>query len=76
MQSASESSLKDVRVEHVASLLRPQWLLDVYARHKAGTASDAELRDAQDCTFAAAIAAACTTVKAPMTQSRSVCLGR
>ena len=48
MGPASESSLKNARVEHVASLLRPQWLLETFARHKAGTASDEELREAQD----------------------------
>src|SRR5439155_27048169 len=36
------------RLDHVGSLLRPQWLRDTYSRHEAGEVSDEQLKDAQD----------------------------
>src|SRR3954469_17826314 len=40
--------MPDIRLDQIGALKRPQWLLDVFKRHKAGEASDAELREAQD----------------------------
>ena len=38
----------DIHAEHVGSLLRQPWLLEAKAKHKAGVASLAELRQAED----------------------------
>src|SRR3954468_7850422 len=40
--------MPDIRLDQIGALKRPQWLLDVFKRHRAGEASDAELREAQD----------------------------
>jgi 5-methyltetrahydropteroyltriglutamate--homocysteine methyltransferase len=49
VQEASTSAgLRTLRLDHVGSLLRPQWLRDTYARHEAGDVSDEQLVEAQD----------------------------
>ena len=48
MSQASKADLVNMRIEHVSSLLRPKWLQDLFARHKAGRVSDEELRAGQD----------------------------
>ena len=42
------ASITTLRVDQVGSLLRPQKLKDVYARHGRGEARDEELREVQD----------------------------
>ena len=37
-----------MRIEHVSSLLRPQWLQELFTRHKAGQVSENELVAGQD----------------------------
>ena len=37
-----------MRLDQIGALKRPQWLLDAFKRHKAGEATDDELREAQD----------------------------
>jgi 5-methyltetrahydropteroyltriglutamate--homocysteine methyltransferase len=41
-------NLNEMRVDQVGSLVAPQGLMDVFARHARGGASDADLREAQD----------------------------
>ena len=48
MTSANATTLDNLRVDQVGSLLRPGWLRDVFARHSEGRATAAELRQAQD----------------------------
>ncbi len=44
----SSGALDKLRFDQVGSLLRPAWLVDVFARHGRGEASDEELRQAED----------------------------
>jgi 5-methyltetrahydropteroyltriglutamate--homocysteine methyltransferase len=44
----SSRAIAKLRVDQVGSLLRPRKLMDVYARHGRGAASDRELREAED----------------------------
>ena len=44
----TEVDLKTVRSDHTGALKRPEWLLEVYARHGEGNASLEEVREAQD----------------------------
>jgi 5-methyltetrahydropteroyltriglutamate--homocysteine methyltransferase len=46
--AAPDSRHAPVHAEHVGSLLRPAYLLDARARHRAGELTDAELRAAED----------------------------
>jgi hypothetical protein len=48
MSNPSLTSVPKLRVDQVGSLLRPQKLKDVYARHGNGEAADEELRQIQD----------------------------
>jgi 5-methyltetrahydropteroyltriglutamate--homocysteine methyltransferase len=48
MAQASKADLVNLRSEHVGSLLRPEWLKEAFARHKAGEITDQELRATQD----------------------------
>src|SRR5262245_50058869 len=48
MATEAKESLSLMRVDHVGSLLRPAPLVEVFARHGQGQASDAELKQAQD----------------------------
>ncbi len=43
-----EQDLNTLRFDQVGSLLRPQWLKDLYARHGDGAATDEELQAGQD----------------------------
>jgi 5-methyltetrahydropteroyltriglutamate--homocysteine methyltransferase len=45
---SSSSDVTTLRVDQVGSLLRPQKLKDIYARHGRGEASDQELHEIQD----------------------------
>jgi methionine synthase II (cobalamin-independent) len=47
-KKSSLTLMKNTRVDQVASLLRPQKLKDVYARHGDGKASEEEIERAQD----------------------------
>ncbi len=47
---------KDIRVDHVGSLLRPESLKAVFGRHAAGLADSAELEQAQDAAIRAVVA--------------------
>jgi 5-methyltetrahydropteroyltriglutamate--homocysteine methyltransferase len=44
----SKADLVNMRIEHVSSLLRPEWLKDLFARHRAGGVSEEELRAGED----------------------------
>lgn len=46
--SYQEATMAKIRVDQVGSLLRPQKLKEVYARHGLGQASEEELREAQN----------------------------
>jgi 5-methyltetrahydropteroyltriglutamate--homocysteine methyltransferase len=46
--AAPRSRHASVHAEHVGSLLRPAYLLEARARHRAGELTDDELRDAED----------------------------
>ena len=48
MQQETTTDLRNLRLDHVGSLLRPQWLRDTYSRHEAGEVSEEQLREAQD----------------------------
>jgi hypothetical protein len=48
MSNQSPTSVAKLRVDQVGSVLRPQKLKDVYARHGNGEAGDEELRRIQD----------------------------
>ncbi len=48
-------SKKDIRVDHVGSLLRPESLKGVFGRHAAGLADAAELAQAQDAAIRAVV---------------------
>jgi 5-methyltetrahydropteroyltriglutamate--homocysteine methyltransferase len=48
MANPSLPSIAKLRIDQVGSLLRPQKLKDVYARHGNGAAGDGELRQIQD----------------------------
>jgi hypothetical protein len=48
MSNQSPTAVAKLRVDQVGSLLRPQKLKDVYARHGNGEAGDEELRQIQD----------------------------
>jgi 5-methyltetrahydropteroyltriglutamate--homocysteine methyltransferase len=54
--AAPRSRYADVHAEHVGSLLRPAYLLEARARHRAGELTDGELRQAEDRAALAAIA--------------------
>jgi 5-methyltetrahydropteroyltriglutamate--homocysteine methyltransferase len=54
--AAPGSRYADVHAEHVGSLLRPAYLLDARARHRAGELTDQELEAAADRAALAAIA--------------------
>jgi 5-methyltetrahydropteroyltriglutamate--homocysteine methyltransferase len=45
---ASKADLVNVRIEHVSSLLRPEWLKDLFGRYRAGQVSEEELRAGED----------------------------
>jgi 5-methyltetrahydropteroyltriglutamate--homocysteine methyltransferase len=47
-QLSPSRSVARIRADQVGSLLRPQKLKEIYARHGRGEASDAELREAQN----------------------------
>jgi 5-methyltetrahydropteroyltriglutamate--homocysteine methyltransferase len=40
--------MTEVRLDQIGAMKRPQWLLDVFRRHKAGEATENELRETQD----------------------------
>jgi 5-methyltetrahydropteroyltriglutamate--homocysteine methyltransferase len=42
------SQQSTMRLDQIGAMKRPPWLLDVFKRHKAGEATDQELREAQD----------------------------
>jgi 5-methyltetrahydropteroyltriglutamate--homocysteine methyltransferase len=44
----SKADLVNMRIEHVSSLLRPEWLKDLFARYRAGQVSEEELRVGED----------------------------
>jgi hypothetical protein len=48
MSNPSPTSVAKLRVDQVGSLLRPQKIKDVYARHGNGEAGDEEMRRIQD----------------------------
>ncbi len=48
MAQTSKADLVNMRIEHVSSLLRPQWLKDLFARSRAGQVSEVELRAGED----------------------------
>jgi len=48
MSNPSPTSVAKLRVDQVGSLLRPQKIKDVYARHGNGEAGDEELRQFPD----------------------------
>jgi 5-methyltetrahydropteroyltriglutamate--homocysteine methyltransferase len=48
MEPERGPELASLRLDHVGSLLRPQWLRDAFDRHAAGELTDDQLREAQD----------------------------
>lgn len=48
MAQVSKADLVNMRIEHVSSLLRPEWLKELFARHRAGQVSEEELRAGED----------------------------
>jgi 5-methyltetrahydropteroyltriglutamate--homocysteine methyltransferase len=44
----SKADLVNMRVEHISSLLRPEWLKDLFARYRAGQVGEEELRAGED----------------------------
>ncbi len=48
MAQLSKADLVNMRIEHVSSLLRPEWLKDLFARQRAGEVSEEELRSGED----------------------------
>lgn len=48
MAQASKADLVTLRIEHVSSLLRPEWFKELIARYRAGQASAEELRIGED----------------------------
>ena len=46
--AAPRSRHASIHAEHVGSLLRPAYLLEARARHRAGDLTDDELRDTED----------------------------
>src|SRR5439155_22200966 len=48
VKQVSKADLVNMRIEHVSSLLRPEWLKELFARHRAGQASEEELRAGED----------------------------
>ncbi|HLF78424.1 MAG TPA: cobalamin-independent methionine synthase II family protein [Dehalococcoidia bacterium] len=48
MTAATTTDLRTVRADHTGALKRPDWLLDLYARHGEGTATHAEVADGQE----------------------------
>ena len=48
MAQVSKADLVNMRIEHVSSLLRPEWLKDLFARYRAGQVSEEELRAGED----------------------------
>src|SRR4051794_24925895 len=56
MTAEMKSRLAVLRVDQVGSLLRPDWLKEMYAKYGRGEATDDELRAAQDRAVREAIA--------------------
>jgi 5-methyltetrahydropteroyltriglutamate--homocysteine methyltransferase len=48
MMQEISADLANLRLDHVGSLLRPDWLKDAFDRHGAGDLSDDQLRETQD----------------------------
>src|SRR2546426_9597357 len=48
MKQVSKADLVNMRIEHVSSLLRPEWLKELFGRNRAGQVSDEELRVGED----------------------------
>lgn len=48
MANAAQSTLNTIRTDHTGGLRHPEWLLELYGRFGAGTASAEELRAGQD----------------------------
>jgi 5-methyltetrahydropteroyltriglutamate--homocysteine methyltransferase len=46
--TATHADLKYARSDHTGALKRPEWLLELYARHGEGKASIEEVREGQD----------------------------
>jgi len=45
--TTTQADLKTARSDHTGALKRPEWLLELYARHGEGTASAEEVREGQ-----------------------------